>query len=61
LKKNESESKLLIDNNADLIKGYAANTDEGIVRNYNEDRVTIILNIVKPSSRESEQQWPKCS
>ncbi|MCQ2821190.1 MAG: protein phosphatase 2C domain-containing protein, partial [archaeon] len=41
------------------IKGYGANTYQGIVRNYNEDRVSIILNIAKPSNYEGE--WPKCS
>eukprot|EP00341_Mesodinium_pulex_P003077 CAMPEP_0116950926 /NCGR_PEP_ID=MMETSP0467-20121206/39778_1 /TAXON_ID=283647 /ORGANISM="Mesodinium pulex, Strain SPMC105" /LENGTH=276 /DNA_ID=CAMNT_0004635801 /DNA_START=161 /DNA_END=988 /DNA_ORIENTATION=- len=45
------------ESNKELIKGYAANTDEGIVRNYNEDRVTIILNIVKPNSRDSNEVW----
>ena len=31
-----------------IIKAYAANTNQGNVRDYNEDRVSIILNIVKP-------------
>jgi protein phosphatase 2C family protein 2/3 len=43
-----------------IIKAYAANTNQGIVRDYNEDRVSIILNIVKPLSRANEN-WPKCS
>ncbi|CAD8113889.1 unnamed protein product [Paramecium sonneborni] len=43
-----------------IIKAYAANTNQGIVRDYNEDRVSIILNIIKPQSRNTEQ-WPKCS
>ncbi|CAD8125316.1 unnamed protein product [Paramecium sonneborni] len=43
-----------------IIKAYAANTNQGLVRDYNEDRVSIILNIIKPQSRENEQ-WPKCS
>jgi hypothetical protein len=34
-----------------VIRAYAANTNQGIVRDYNEDRVSIILNIVKPVSR----------
>lgn len=42
------------------MRAYAANTNSGLVRNYNEDRVSIILNIVKPKHREHEQ-WPKCS
>lgn len=43
-----------------VVSAYAANTHQGIVRNYNEDRVSIILNIVKPPSR-SNEVWPKCS
>lgn len=43
-----------------VVSAYAANTHQGIVRNYNEDRVSIILNIVKPPSRRNEV-WPKCS
>lgn len=34
-----------------LVCGYGANTNQGIVRNYNEDRVAIILNIMKPKSK----------
>ena len=41
-----------------VVKAYSANTFEGLVRNYNEDRVSIILNISKP---ENETNWPKCS
>jgi protein phosphatase 2C family protein 2/3 len=45
-----------------LVAGYGANTNQGIVRNYNEDRVAIILNIMKPKSKNYENhQWPKCS
>ena len=41
---------------------YGANTNQGIVRNYNEDRVAIILNIMKPKSKQfTGQEWPKCS
>ncbi len=42
------------------MRAYAANTNQGLVRNYNEDRVSIILNIVKPEHRQAET-WPKCS
>jgi serine/threonine protein phosphatase PrpC len=31
-----------------IIKGYSASTNQGPVRDYNEDRVAIILNIPKP-------------
>lgn len=43
-----------------LIKSFAANTHQGVVRKYNEDRVSIILNIVKPSSFKGSY-WPVCS
>ena len=42
------------------VRAYAANTNQGLVRTYNEDRVSIILNIMKPVSR-TEENWPKCS
>ena len=42
------------------VKGYAASTDQGLVRDYNEDRVSIILNINKPPERTAEV-WPRCS
>jgi hypothetical protein len=29
------------------MKGFAANTDKGIVRSYNEDRVSIIVDLSK--------------
>jgi protein phosphatase 2C family protein 2/3 len=43
-----------------IVRAYAANTNQGLVRNYNEDRVSIILNIVKPEHR-AHEAWPKCS
>jgi hypothetical protein len=42
------------------IKGYAANTHQGTIRNYNEDRVAIVLNIVRPNTFKGNY-WPKCS
>lgn len=45
-----------------LITSYAANTHQGIQRNYNEDRVSIILNMTKPINKPSTtKEWPKCS
>ena len=44
-----------------LITSYAANTHQGIQRNYNEDRVSIILNMTRPSTRKDVPVWPKCS
>ena len=44
-----------------LIVGYAANTNQGIIRDYNEDRVSIVLNIMQPPAKEDVENWPKCS
>jgi len=44
-----------------VIEAYAANSNKGLVRNYNEDRVSIILNIVKPSNSTYKGEWPNCS
>ncbi len=41
-----------------FIKGYSVNTYHGMVKNYNEDRVSIIMNITKPNYK---GKWPKCS
>ena len=45
------------------IKAYAANTYQGLVRNYNEDRVSIIYNIPKPQGYNENKNipWPNCS
>lgn len=43
-----------------VIRAYSANTHQGTIRDYNEDRVSIILNIVRPSSYHGSF-WPKCS
>jgi len=56
---NHEPTKCSVKRNG-IVKAYAANTNQGIVRNYNEDRVSIILNIMKPASRANEE-WPKCS
>ena len=44
-----------------IITSYAANTNQGIVRNYNEDRVSIIINMNKPNTYKSALPWPKIS
>ena len=44
-----------------LIKSYAANTNQGIVRDYNEDRVSIIINMNRPEYYTSSCPWPKIS
>ena len=57
---NEEKTKYSSKENG-RIKAYSANTNQGIIRNYNEDRVSIILNIVRPKGKEYIKQWPKCS
>lgn len=42
-----------------VIRSYGANTYQGLVRNYNEDRVSIIINMNKPLSYKN--YWPKTS
>ena len=42
------------------IKAYAANTYQGLVRNYNEDRVSIIINMTRPENY-TKKYWPKIS
>jgi len=43
-----------------VVVSYAANTHQGIIRNYNEDRVSIILNIIQPKFKDNKF-WPRCS
>lgn len=43
-----------------IIRAYGANTHPGIVRNYNEDRVSIIINMNKPQNYKA-LHWPKVS
>ena len=47
------------------IKAYAANTNQGIARDYNEDRVSIIININQPANNNNKNKekvnWPKAS
>lgn len=57
---NEESTKFSTKKNG-IIAGYAANTNQGIIRTYNEDRVSIILNIVKPKGKENIINWPKWS
>ena len=71
--KNFEEAKFASKSHG-LIISYAANTHQGIQRyttilsslttlsrNYNEDRVSIILNMTRPASKKNIPVWPKCS
>lgn len=44
-----------------VIRAYGANTNQGIIRDYNEDRVSIILNIMQPENKKDVPNWPQCS
>ena len=45
-----------------IIKAYAANTSQGIVRDYNEDRVSIVINMMKPPNcKIDDSEWPRIS
>ena len=44
-----------------IIKGFAVCTNQGLVRNYNEDRVAIVLNILRPPNKKQSEYWPNCS
>ena len=46
-----------------VVRAYAANTNQGLVRNYNEDRVSIITNLLPPKTRTdvNVENWPRCS
>lgn len=44
-----------------LIKAFAVCTNQGLVRNYNEDRITTMVNIVKPMNKYFNEKWPNCS
>ena len=44
-----------------IIRAYASNTYRGNVRNYNEDRVTILLDIPQPESYRGVVDWPRVS
>lgn len=55
---NKEPTKCSIKRNG-IVRAYSAITNQGLVRNYNEDRVSIILNITKPAHRKDED-WPKC-
>lgn len=39
---------------------YAANTNQGMYRDYNEDRICIVFNILKPKYKLIDC-WPRCS
>jgi protein phosphatase 2C family protein 2/3 len=38
-----------------IVKAYGVNTYQGIVRNYNEDRVSIIINMNKPKNYQKKK------
>ena len=57
---NNYESSKTSSKQMGIIRAYGANTYQGLVRNYNEDRVSIIINMAKPKNY-SKKYWPKTS
>ena len=43
------------------IASYGVNTFKGIIRNYNEDRVSVFINMKKPKSKNDITNWPNVS
>ena len=44
-----------------LINSYGANTNQGIDRNYNDDRVKIMINMNRPANYSNKSAWPLIS
>lgn len=45
-----------------MVQSFAANTNTGLVRKANEDRIAIILNVIQPKNKQPklrEEDWPK--
>ena len=40
------------------VKGFAVCTNQGLVRSYNEDRVSITLGAIKPANKQNVDHWP---
>ena len=58
---NNFESGKVSKKSYGYINAYAANTNPGIARDYNEDRVSIVININKPVNYSKNIPWPKAS
>ena len=43
------------------IKSFAVNSYQGIIKNYNEDKVSMILSIKRPKTYPPEKKWPNIS
>lgn len=43
------------------IQAFAVCTNQGLVRNYNEDRVSIVINAQKPPNKQHNEKWPNCN
>ena len=44
-----------------FIKSFAVNSYQGLIKNYNEDKVSMILTIKRPKTYPSEKYWPNIS
>lgn len=55
-----SDSKEFQNHATSAVKGFAEATDQGIVRDYNEDRISVVLSLDRPE-HVAEGKWPKSS
>ena len=58
---NEVNSGKISNKSYGKIKAYAANTNKGIIRNYNEDRVSIVINMNQPNNYNGKTEFPRIS
>ena len=52
------QSSKISNKSQNYVLGYAANTHNGTSRNYNEDRISIVLDLKKPGSKPDEPLAP---
>jgi len=58
---DSNRERFSFENDEKVVRAYAANTHEGTVNSYNEDRVSIVVNIAKPPQLGENDEWPACS
>lgn len=44
-----------------VVKAFGVCTNQGLMRDCNEDRVSIVLNILPSSSKAKQEKWPVCN
>ena len=58
---NEVNSGKISNKSYGRIKAYASYTNKGIIRNYNEDRVSIVINMNQPNNFDNKTKFPRIS